>query len=33
MARVVFDRVSKQYGDGYAVKDLNLAIADREFLV
>lgn len=33
MASVVFDRVSKQYGDGFAVKDLSLAIADREFLV
>ncbi|MEO0801748.1 MAG: sn-glycerol-3-phosphate ABC transporter ATP-binding protein UgpC [Cyanobacteria bacterium J06642_2] len=33
MASVVFDRVSKQYGDVFAVKDLSLAIADREFLV
>ncbi|MEM9512514.1 MAG: ABC transporter ATP-binding protein, partial [Cyanobacteria bacterium P01_E01_bin.48] len=33
MASVVFDRVSKQYDDVFAVKDLSLAIADREFLV
>jgi multiple sugar transport system ATP-binding protein len=33
MASVLFDRVSKQFGDVTAVDDLSLDIADREFLV
>src|ERR1700676_4314481 len=34
MAQIVFDRVSKQYPDGlFAVRSLNLAIEDGEFLV
>ena len=34
MASVRFERVTKQYDNGYvAVKDLNLEICDREFLV
>ena len=32
MASVRFERVTKQYDNGYvAVKDLNLEICDREF--
>ncbi|MDA0182694.1 sn-glycerol-3-phosphate ABC transporter ATP-binding protein UgpC [Solirubrobacter phytolaccae] len=34
MADIVLDRVSKTYSDGYtAVKDLNLEIADGEFMI
>ena len=33
MAGVVFDRVTKRYGDFTAVRELTLAIQDREFLV
>jgi len=34
MAEIVFENVSKSYGDGYsAVRDLDMAIADGEFLV
>src|ERR1700690_1235768 len=34
MAQIVFDNVSKQYSDGiFAVRSLNLAIDDGEFLV
>lgn len=34
MANVRFERVTKQYDNGFvAVKDLNLEICDREFLV
>ncbi len=33
MARVVFDHVTKRFGDVVAVRDLTLEIADREFLV
>jgi multiple sugar transport system ATP-binding protein len=34
MAQIVFENVSKQYADGlYAVRSLNLAIEDGEFLV
>ena len=33
MASVKFEAVSKQFGSSYAVKDLNLDIADGEFLV
>ena len=34
MADIVLDRVSKKYSDGYtAVKDLNLEIADGEFMI
>ncbi len=33
MAKVVFEHVSKVFDQTYAVKDLNLEIADREFLV
>jgi multiple sugar transport system ATP-binding protein len=33
MARVVFEKVSKRYDKTYAVKDLDLHIEDREFLV
>ncbi len=33
MAGVTFDRVTKRYGDVTAVRDLDLAIEDREFLV
>ena len=33
MARVVFDRVTKQYGDFTAVSDLSIEVGDREFLV
>ncbi len=33
MASVTFDHVSKRFGDVIAVNDLNLQIADKEFLV
>ncbi len=33
MASVTFDHVYKRYGDVTAVSDLNISIADREFLV
>lgn len=33
MARVIFDRVSKLFGDIVAVRDLDLEVHDREFLV
>jgi multiple sugar transport system ATP-binding protein len=33
MASVVFDHVTKRFGDVFAVRDLTLEIADREFLV
>jgi ABC-type sugar transport system ATPase subunit len=33
MARVVFDNVTKRFGDVVAVRDLDLEVADREFLV
>src|SRR6266496_3119787 len=33
MARVVFDNVSKQFGDVAALSDLSLEIADGEFMV
>jgi multiple sugar transport system ATP-binding protein len=33
MARVVFDRVTKHFGDVTAVDDLSLDVADQEFLV
>src|SRR3954452_24837449 len=34
MADIVLDHVSKRYDDGYeAVKDLNLEIADGEFMI
>jgi multiple sugar transport system ATP-binding protein len=33
MARVVFDHISKRFGDVTAVNDLNLEIMDEEFLV
>ncbi len=33
MARVVFDHITKRFGDVNAVNDLNLEIADEEFLV
>ena len=33
MARVHFDHVTKRFGDFTALKDFNLEIADREFLV
>lgn len=33
MAKVVFDHVYKRFGDVIAVNDLNLDIADKEFLV
>jgi multiple sugar transport system ATP-binding protein len=33
MSTVKFESVSKRYGDAYAVKELNLEIADGEFLV
>ncbi|MCB1038160.1 MAG: ABC transporter ATP-binding protein, partial [Acidimicrobiales bacterium] len=33
MASVTFDAVSKRYGDVTAVGDLDLAIADGEFMV
>ncbi|MBU6429573.1 MAG: ABC transporter ATP-binding protein, partial [Cyanobacteria bacterium REEB65] len=33
MAKVVFDRVHKRFGDTEVLRDLSLAIEDREFLV
>ncbi|MBP1693764.1 MAG: putative transporter ATP-binding protein, partial [Chloroflexi bacterium] len=33
MASVTFDHVYKRFGDVIAVNDLNLDIADKEFLV
>jgi multiple sugar transport system ATP-binding protein len=33
MASVTYEHVTKRYGDVYAVNDLNISIADREFLV
>ncbi len=33
MARVIFEQVSKLYGDVAAVRDLELEVQDREFLV
>ena len=33
MARVVYEHVTKRYGEVYAVNDLSLEIEDREFLV
>ncbi|MCX7939744.1 MAG: ABC transporter ATP-binding protein, partial [Thermoflexales bacterium] len=33
MASVTFEHVTKRFGDVVAVKDLNIHIADREFLV
>ena len=33
MARVIFDRVSKYFGDIVALRELDLEIHDREFLV
>ena len=33
MARVVFDRVEKRYGDQVVIRDLSLSVEDREFLV
>ncbi|MGR9467329.1 ABC transporter ATP-binding protein [Rhizobium leguminosarum] len=34
MAEIVFDQISKSYGDGYAaIRNLNMAIRDGEFLV
>ena len=33
MASVTFEHVTKRYGDVMAVNDLNISIADREFLV
>jgi multiple sugar transport system ATP-binding protein len=33
MASVTYDHISKEYGDVVAVKDLNLAIDDKEFIV
>jgi ABC-type uncharacterized transport system ATPase subunit len=33
MASVTFDHVSKKFGDVLAVNDLNIEIADKEFLV
>ena len=33
MASVTYEHVTKRYGDVYAVKDLNISVADREFLV
>ncbi|HFB52190.1 MAG TPA: ABC transporter ATP-binding protein, partial [Anaerolineae bacterium] len=33
MASVTYDHVTKKYGDVTALKDLNLEIHDKEFLV
>ena len=33
MASVTFDHVYKRFGDVIAVNDLNIQIADKEFLV
>src|SRR5712675_2016331 len=33
MARIFFDAVTKRYGDVVAVRDFNLEIRDKEFLV
>ena len=33
MARVAFENVVKKYGDVTAVNDLNIDVADKEFLV
>jgi len=33
MARVVYDHITKRFGDFYAVNDLNIEIVDSEFLV
>ncbi len=33
MAKVVFENIYKRYGDNEVVKDLNLTVQDREFLV
>src|SRR5215216_5843210 len=33
MARVIFDRVSKYFGDIVALRELDLEVHDREFLV
>ncbi|MBX2880274.1 MAG: ABC transporter ATP-binding protein [Granulosicoccus sp.] len=33
MAEVVLSNINKRWGDVYGVKDMNLSIADREFLV
>jgi multiple sugar transport system ATP-binding protein len=33
MASVTYDHITKEYGDVVAVNDLNLAIADKEFIV
>ena len=33
MARVVLDHVTKRFGDVVAVDDLDLEVADHEFLV
>ncbi len=33
MASVTFEHVVKRYGDVVAVNDLNISVADREFLV
>jgi len=34
MATIALEHITKQYGDGYeAVKDMNLEIADGEFMI
>ena len=34
MAEIILDGITKRYGDGFeAVKDLNLEIADGEFMI
>ena len=33
MANVIFEHVYKRFGDVIAVNDLNIEIADKEFLV
>ena len=33
MAKVIYDNVTKKYGEVTALKDLNLEIHDKEFLV
>ncbi len=33
MSRVVFDRIQKRYGDSVVIRELNLNVEDKEFLV
>src|SRR5688572_24847867 len=33
MARILFEHLSKKFGDTYAVRDFNLEIEDKEFVV